>query len=328
MRLTLNLVSSIPLALLIVCGSLVSQVQAQPALDRLEQRIQAGQPAQPNIQARPEPGYLGVVADDRDTVGQGVRLREVFAGSPAATAGLTANDLVVGVNGQMVRRMEDLGRLLASGTVGSRYTFDVQRDGQRLNYRVTLGARPGPQERRFEQFGKIGDGISATEITLGAVTVPLTDAVNRQLQLPVQRGALVQSVMENSPAEDIGLKRLDVIVGVDDVPVGDPGELSKLLEERAGNDVQIRYYSGRSLQQKPVRLADPIPTPNPPAEAASVNQEQAPVAELPVPNNPPPLLTRPHPDARRIAELEQRVEMLERKILELQQALPQNGQPR
>lgn len=305
---------------------------AQPALERLEQRIQAGQPAQNNIRPNPDPGYLGVVADDRDTVGQGVRLREVFAGSPAATGGLKTNDLIIGVNNQFVRRMEDLSSVLSKATVGTRVMFEVERDNQRLPIQVIMGARPGANERRFEQFGRIGAGLSATEVTLGAVTVPLTDGINRQLQIPVAQGALVQSVIENSPASQIGLQRLDVIVGVDDVPVADPGELSKVLEERAGKDVQLRYYRGRNLEQVPVRLSDPAPTPNPPGEAVPAQQGQVGIEpaeqgvhELP---GPPPMLAKPHPDAARIAELERRIQMMEQRILELEQMLRENQQPK
>ena len=107
------------LSALLAAGSAV----AQPALDRVEQqirqRLQAGEPGQGGAGAAKQPGYLGIVADDREDRGRGARLLEVLAGSPAAKAGLKVGDLVTSVNDQPVRELDDMTRLLELRPAGS-----------------------------------------------------------------------------------------------------------------------------------------------------------------------------------------------------------------
>lgn len=93
-------------------------------------------------------------------VGVGVLIAEIEPGSPAGKAGLeggdeqvvvsgipmrAGGDIIVAVNGQIVKRFEDLINYLASYTsVGEVVTITVVRDGKELDIRVTLEERPGP----------------------------------------------------------------------------------------------------------------------------------------------------------------------------------------
>jgi S1-C subfamily serine protease len=62
--------------------------------------------------------------------GSGIEIVEVIEGSPAAAAGLRAEDLIVGVDDNPVESMQDLQRLTAGDLIGSRVTLSVVRDGQ------------------------------------------------------------------------------------------------------------------------------------------------------------------------------------------------------
>jgi S1-C subfamily serine protease len=50
--------------------------------------------------------------------------------SPAATAGVRAGDLIVGLDGRAVEGVGDLQRLLVGDLVGRRVRLDVARDGR------------------------------------------------------------------------------------------------------------------------------------------------------------------------------------------------------
>ena len=50
--------------------------------------------------------------------------------SPAATAGVRAGDLIVGLDGRAVEGVGDLQRLLVGDLVGRRVQLDVARDGR------------------------------------------------------------------------------------------------------------------------------------------------------------------------------------------------------
>src|SRR4051812_12259550 len=105
---------------------------AQPVLNRVEQslRDQLGSPPAPAAEAptgKPEPGYLGVIADDRQEDGKGVRILNVIPSGPAAAGGLQTNDLITGIDGQPIKAMADMGRALEHQLSGTRLIFTVTR---------------------------------------------------------------------------------------------------------------------------------------------------------------------------------------------------------
>ena len=88
---------------------------------------------------------------------------------------------------------------------------------------------------------------------LGIQMVQLTQRRARQhnadpntfLKLPERDGALVQKVVEASPAERAGLRRGDLVVGVDHQSVHEPGELLALVEaSRVGQPLQLHIQRG------------------------------------------------------------------------------------
>jgi serine protease Do len=63
---------------------------------------------------------------------RGVEVVEVAADSPAARAGLRAEDLIVAVDGVPVRGVDDLQRLLGEERIGATVRLDLVRDGSTL----------------------------------------------------------------------------------------------------------------------------------------------------------------------------------------------------
>ena len=61
----------------------------------------------------------------------GVEIVEVVEGSPAANAGLRAEDLIVELNGITVAGVDDLQRLMAGELIGESVTLETVRDGKR-----------------------------------------------------------------------------------------------------------------------------------------------------------------------------------------------------
>ena len=70
---------------------------------------------------------------------RGVEVVEVSASSPAATAGLRAEDLVVAIDGVPVRGVDDMHRLLTAEHIGRRTDLTVMRAGRETRVRVTPG---------------------------------------------------------------------------------------------------------------------------------------------------------------------------------------------
>ena len=135
---------------------LTCPVPGQPVLERLEQRIRdrldhpadEAQPADPagdaaqGAAADRQQGYLGVVADDSEDRGRGVRILEIHPGGPAEKAGLRPKDLVTGLAGIRIRQMADMADVLEVHAAGDAVEFEVLRNGQTSKIKVTLGRRP------------------------------------------------------------------------------------------------------------------------------------------------------------------------------------------
>ena len=99
--------------------------------------------------------------------------------------------------------------------------------------------------------GKIDRGF------FGASVVNITEAVAINFDLPVTSGAGVISVAPGSPAEQVGLREQDIIVGLAGQPVRNVAELdSILIQYRAGFSVEVVFHRGDEKRTVTVTLAE------------------------------------------------------------------------
>ncbi len=90
---------------------------------------------------------------------------------------------------------------------------------------------------------------------LGVSVRPVTPSAAEAAGLAEPRGAIVDSVVEASPAEKAGVQRGDVIVAVNDQPVTGPPELTRRIAGIApGTQVQLSIVRGRKEMKVPVEL--------------------------------------------------------------------------
>ncbi|HEX4149200.1 MAG TPA: PDZ domain-containing protein [Pirellulales bacterium] len=240
-----------------------TRLPAQSAFEQLEQQVQrenAQDAARqlPPTKSGPEPGYLGVIAEDRQGGGKGLNVIEVIAGAPAERAGLKAGDFITTIDGQAVHSMQDFERILSAAPAGKKLTFAFTRGGQSQNLDVTLGQRPPPGQRRFEQFGPIPEATSQpveTRGTLGVRIASITPELQRSMSLTNTRGALIVSVVEGSAAAQSGLVAGNVILSVDGQQVETPADLTRLIARAgAGRVVTLGYYNGTANVERKVVL--------------------------------------------------------------------------
>ena len=87
-------------------------------------------------------GYLGVELDDRRDGGQGAVIVSVQPGTPAAVAGVEAGDLVVAADGMPIDGSAGLIAAIRDLRPGDTASITVIRNGERLDFTVTLTDRP------------------------------------------------------------------------------------------------------------------------------------------------------------------------------------------
>ena len=98
-------------------------------------------------------GYIGVKVSDVDNgaataaVEEGAVVIEVVDGAPAAAAGIEAGDIVVEFDGERIRSVRQLTRVVRETPAGRTVGAAVLRDGARVPVNVTPGERPRPDWR-------------------------------------------------------------------------------------------------------------------------------------------------------------------------------------
>lgn len=84
--------------------------------------------------------------------------------------------------------------------------------------------------------------IPRERLWLGVEVLPVTDTIRRQFGVTSEGGALINQVIENSPAAWAGLRRGDVVLTLDNSPILQPGDIPMFLEEgRARDPIRIIY---------------------------------------------------------------------------------------
>jgi serine protease Do len=90
---------------------------------------------------------------------------------------------------------------------------------------------------------------------LGVAIRPVTSQVAQDAGLPDQKGAVVEGVVEGSPAERAGMRKGDVIVAVGDQPVAAPPDLTRRIASTApGTRVDLTVVRERQRVQVAVEL--------------------------------------------------------------------------
>jgi S1-C subfamily serine protease len=130
---------------------------------------------------------------------------------------------------------------------------------------------------------------------LGVSTAQLSPQDARDLNLPSDRGALVQQVMPGSPAAKAGLQAGntqtstglviggDLIVKVDGKQISKPNDVAAVVSgHKPGDKVQVQFYRGGKLKTVTVTLG------NRPAGASGQTQQQQPGGGQQLPGFPFP----------------------------------------
>ena len=116
---------------------------------------------------------------------------------------------------------------------------------------------------------QLAEGGQVVHPYLGLQLVPLTARQAREnnrdpnalLKLPERDGALVQRVLDDSPAAKAGLRRGDLVVGAAEFPVRDPSQLLQQVERSAvGEPLSLSVIRGQkelTLSIRPAALPQP-----------------------------------------------------------------------
>ncbi len=145
---------------------------------------------------------------------RGAFVSQVMPNSSAAKAGVKAGDVVVSMNNKPITSFAALRAEVGSMPVGSKLTLGLLRDGKPVSVNLEL------------------QQSSQTQVDSATIFTGIEGAEMSNRSGKDEKGVIVNNVKGNTPAARIGLKKGDIIIGVNQQAVSNIAELRKILDTK------------------------------------------------------------------------------------------------
>ncbi len=200
---------------------------------------------------RPVYGYLGLggltamdgyLKSAFPYSGEGVLVMDVVPDSPADLAGIKPNDIITSFNNEGVTTPQEFLTRLQRSIVGSECTLSVQRGDQVKNFTAIVGEVDPfgtPFSDETSKLRLASDNAIKQEVGLNVENLPLA------LQARNVQGVIISEVRPNSLADKYGLRRKDIIRGVNGIQVRNRGDFFfRLVASAAVQKTSLRIRRG------------------------------------------------------------------------------------
>ncbi|OYV64150.1 MAG: hypothetical protein B7Z72_13625 [Gemmatimonadetes bacterium 21-71-4] len=190
--------------------------------------------------------------------------------SPAEKAGVEISDVIVGVDGQSVKDVASLQRMIRNYEPGQTVKLDVMRYGKKITIPVKLGEPPASATTAVasnDRGDNSGGGAAVAESKLGISVSPLTQAMARQDSVPSQysHGLVVTNVSPNGPAYPDPTSASGGLLAGQDIIVGSlypkkfdiksMDDLNKAVQSvKKGDYLQLLAYNAPTAQTHVVNI--------------------------------------------------------------------------
>lgn len=296
--------------------------------------------------------FLGVYGGDSlNPAERGAIVQNIVPNSPADKAGLQEGDRVVAVNDRPIAAFPDLSAAVSAGKVGDEVNLKVQRNGNLIDVKVKLEARPdqfagppvvgfGPGGAQFPIPGALADDIDLNElfnmlqgnggrfpmnpaqanrprigIQLQEIDIPL----RTRLGLGDTKGVAVADVTPGSPAAKAGLAEYDVITEADGTKIESSRQLSEIISaKQPGDAVVLKVFRNGQTTEKTLNVEE-LPRGNLSRRFYQGNSPRQPGVLVPGPAAGGLMIP-----LERVAEMQNRIKELEQKVDELTKQLEQS----
>lgn len=186
--------------------------------------------------AMAESGYVGIqiqpmtedVATRHQWKGQGlegVYVRDVYLNSPGERSGIKAGDIITKFDGATVQGFNQMLAMSRTKSAGDVAKLVVVREGREQAIALTYEKQP---------TGEAKDAGTVRLDAYGMTLAPLSAAIKKRLAIVLDIGGVAIVAAEpGRPAAQAGLAVGDVIVGVGDGPLSDPGRFKDAMAAAA-----------------------------------------------------------------------------------------------
>jgi S1-C subfamily serine protease len=189
-------------------------------------------------------GWLGVSLSDPDrdvltalsaSGKRGALASQVFIDSPADKGGIKPGDFITHVDGKEARDSTTLSRMVGDLKAGDRAVFTVIRGGVAQDIQVRI-------EKRTDEVA-----ANNKKLWPGVLVLPVTDEIRSAFTLDKNaQGLVAVQILADSPADVIGLRRGDLITGINGEAVRDLQGFYRLLRDNTSRELWFTFSRGGS----------------------------------------------------------------------------------
>jgi len=172
---------------------------------------------------------------------EGVFVEQVPEGGPADKAGLKPEDIIVAVNGKPIRNGDELVERVTGTPIGNTLNITVLRERNPMDFKVVVADLTHVFPEQFGAGKEEESGpAEGTQALFGIKIENLTDARRENMGIK-QPGVLISSVEQNSFAEDIDMRRGDVLLEINRQPVHTTDDVKRIQQTlKPGEAVAFR----------------------------------------------------------------------------------------
>jgi serine protease Do len=184
-------------------------------------------------------GWLGVKVQDLDQElaeyfavkdRKGVLVVEVLDDSPSMKAGIKEGDIIKVFAKTEIDNVSKLLKEVGKAEVGKSVKITLIRDKQPISLMIKVGERP--QDKIFQEKA---EEEASQEQWRGIEVREITQDISNRLRLKRKTGIVVIRVERGSPADEAGIMVGDIILEINQKPVGKLADFNKITAKVKGN---------------------------------------------------------------------------------------------
>ncbi|HTY10646.1 MAG TPA: Do family serine endopeptidase [Bacteroidota bacterium] len=217
------------------------------------------------LHGKVERGYIGVSISAVDaTVAkaaglekiEGVLVQDLVEGGAAKDAGIKEGDIILSVDGKLVKAPNELQSIIAGRHPGEKVTLQIWRDKSAVEKIVTLKPRPDKSSVAANNSDNDNEGDAAAEKVskpvqfdaLGFSVSTIDPKVKKERK--VESDIIVSNVKRYSEADNRQIQEGDVIVEADRKEVSTVPEFEKLVKsKKPGDALMLRVKSSNGASR-------------------------------------------------------------------------------
>lgn len=173
---------------------------------------------------------------------EGALVSDIAKGSPAHKAGIMRGDIILEVNGNKIRNVAALRNMIAQSKIGSHIEIKILRRDREITLKAVIAELPT----------EVGDVVPSSSrgtdmndnVLSGLTVIDINAAIAKQLGIDRdEKGVVVVKIERGSFAEDMGIRKGDVIQEIDRQKVDNLNDFNRIISKTRTDDAVLLFIN-------------------------------------------------------------------------------------